>query len=250
MSDTVAKLQNGWSIKAVNQLQKQRNDAMDMMELGLDLVSKAIERAPSLSFEGVLANHYWYCNGRFAQLKEDLDHALDKRCLEILEEIHPNAEELRAQALRQHTKLLQTIKEAPLQLDVKRRELVLALRYFQSVPRVDQCFKVNLTLHAKNCFEHGHWADYSRAGETLRNLWSALLAFDRLLWSNAKPTLGAARFMDPMLVVADGLHQGRVNYDFLLFTLRVDGQDMLLDFSDRPELVAHINAEIETYYSR
>ena len=51
-------LDNGWSIQAVDQLQRQRDEAMELMAQSLELMSRAIEKAPSLSFESVLANNY------------------------------------------------------------------------------------------------------------------------------------------------------------------------------------------------
>jgi len=223
---------------------------MDLMSQGLDLISKAISRAPSLSFEGVLSNHHWYCDGRFAPLKEKLDSALDLRCLEILAEIHPNEQEIRNQLMRQRAQSLQQVDEAPFKIESKQRDLVLALRYFESRTSAAVCFEIGPYLWAKGCFENRRWAEYSRAGDQLRQLWCALLVFDRLLWSHAKPTLGAARYMDPVAVIADGLAQGVVDYDFLIFKVRIIGQDLLIDFSSRPELLTAINNEIAGYYSR
>lgn len=113
MADQVERLKNGWSLRAVDQLQQQRNEAMDLMEQALDLMSQAIRKAPSLSFESVLSNNYWYSNGRFEQLKESLDQALDQRCLEVLGEMHPNEAELARHKECRLAKAKGLVKEAP-----------------------------------------------------------------------------------------------------------------------------------------
>ena len=179
MSDQVERLNNGWSLKAVDQLQQQRNEAMDLMAQALDLMSQAIRKAPSLSFESVLSNNYWYSNGRFEQLKESLDHALDQRCLEVLGEIHPNEAELARYTERQMAKARDSVTEAPLNLERQRINLVLALRYFEERAEVGRAFKVGRYLRARHCFDGTGWSEESRAGQELHNLWKALLVFDR-----------------------------------------------------------------------
>lgn len=241
-------LPNGWSIQAVDQLQQQRNEAMELMAQSLDLMSKAIKKAPSLSFESVLANNYWYSNGRFEQLKEALDQALDKRCLEVLAQIHPNEQELAAYKAKRLAESLAEVKEPPLQIDAQRRELVLALRYFQEMGSGSGSFKVGRYLRSQECFENGAWAEHSSAADHLHQLWSALMVFDRLVWSGGKPSRGAARFMEPIQLITEGLKRNQLVYDFLVFKVRVVGQDMLIDFTDRQDLLAQVNLEVAEYF--
>lgn len=241
-------LDNGWSIQAVDQLQRQRDEAMELMAQSLELMSRAIEKAPSLSFESVLANNYWYSNGRFEQLRAALDQALDKRCLEVLAEIHPNEQELAAYKTKRSAQFLADIKEPPLQLDAQRRELVLALRYFQEVGIGSGSFKVGRYLRSQECFENGTWAEYSSAADHLHQLWSALMVFDRLVWSGGKPSRGAARFMEPIQLITEGLKRNQLVYDFLVFKVRILGADMLIDFTDRQDLLAQLNHEVQNYF--
>lgn len=243
-------LGNGWSIKAIDQLQRQRNEAMSLMAQGLDLMSQAIKRAPSLSFEAVLTNNFWYSNGRFEQLKHALDHALDQRCLEVLAEIHPNEQEMSAQKSKRRMVDLADVKELPLQLDLQRRELVLALRYFEGRGVGSGSFAIGRYLRAQNCFDGNRWAEYSAAADHLHQLWNALMVFDRLVWSNGKPSRGAARFMEPSHLIAEGLKRKQLVYDFLVFKVRVVGSDMLIDFTDRQDLLKRVNLELDSYFGR
>lgn len=249
MSEQVAQLSNGWSVKAVDQLQQQRNEAMVLMEQALELMGQAIRKAPSLSFESVLANNYWYSNGRFEQLKQALDSALDQRCLEVLGEMHPNSIELARYKEKRLAEALDGVKEPPFNVEQKRRDLVLALRYFEERSTLGTPFQVGRYMRAQNCFEGGAWAEGSRAGQELHNLWQSLLVFDRLLWDNSKPSRGAARFLEPYEMIEKGLKQGQLVYDFLLFKVRVVGEDMLIDFNDRLDLLDRCNAEIAAYFS-
>lgn len=248
MADQVERLKNGWSLNAVDQLQRQRNEAMDLMGQALDLMSQAVRKAPSLSFESVLSNNYWYSNGRFEQLKEALDHALDQRCLEVLAQMHPNESELARYTERQMTKARESVTEAPLNLEQQRRNLVLALRYFEERAEAGGAFKVGRYMRARHCFDGLDWSQESRAGQELHNLWEALLVFDRLLWSEAKPSRGAARFMEPYEVINLGLKRGQLVYDFLVFKVRVVGEDLLVDFNDRLDLLERCNAELAAYF--
>lgn len=249
MTEQVEQLKNGWSVIAVDQLQQQRNEAMSLMEQALNLMSQAIRKAPSLSFESVLANNYWYSNGRFEQLKESLDHALDQRCLEVLSEMHPNQAELARLEQKRLEQALANIIEPPLNLDHERRELVLALRYFEERATPSGPFKVGRYMRARNCFEGRRWSDESRAGQELHNLWQALLVFDRLLWDQAKPTRGAARFLEPYEMIATGLQNGQLVYDFLVFKVRIIGEDLLIDFTHRLDLLQRCNEEVAAYFT-
>lgn len=248
MADQVERLKNGWSLRAVDQLQQQRNEAMDLMEQALDLMSQAIRKAPSLSFESVLSNNYWYSNGRFEQLKESLDQALDQRCLEVLGEMHPNEAELARYKERRLAEAKGSVKEAPLNLEQQRRNLVLALRYFEERAEAGGAFKVGRYMRARDCFEGASWSEESRAGQELHNLWEALLVFDRLRWPEAKPSRGVARFMEPYEIIAEGLKRGQLVYDFLLFKVRIVGDDLLIDFNDRLDLLERCNAEVADYF--
>lgn len=248
MTAQVEQLKNGWSVKAVDQLQQQRNEAMDLMDQSLDLMSQAIRKAPSLSFESVLSNNYWYSNGRFEQLKAALDSALDQRCLEILGEIHPNEAELARYQEKRLAEDAVRVKEPPFELEKRRRDLVLALRYFEERATPGGAFKVGRYLRAQDCFEGLDWAEHSRAGQELHNLWEALLVFDRLLWDQARPTRGSARFMEPYELIKQGLKRGQLVFDLMLFKVRVVDQDLLIDFNDRLDLLERCNAEVAAYF--
>lgn len=248
MTEQVEQLQNGWSIKAVDKLQQQRNEAMDLMEQALELMGQAIRKAPSLSFESVLANNYWYSNGRFEQLKESLDKALDQRCLEVLAQMHPNEAELAQYREKQLADAQANHKEPPLDLYEKRKELVLALRYFEERAQAGGSFRVGRYMRARDCFDGTAWSEQSRAGQELHNLWQSLLVFDRLLWSQSKPSRGAARFLEPYQMIEKGLKRGQLVYDFLVFKVRVVGADMLIDFNDRLDLLERCNEEVAAYF--
>lgn len=249
MTDKVVQLNNGWSLKAVDQLQQQRNEAMELMSQALDLMGQAIKKAPSLSFESVLANNYWYSNGRFEQLKESLDTALDNRCLEVLAQIHPNEQELAAYKAKRKSELLKDVPEQPFKLEARRRDLVLALRYFEERMTGTGAFTVGRYLRASDCISSSGWVDHSSAPDRLNELWNALMVFDRLSWSGGKPSRGAARFMEPSKLIAEGLKTNQLVYDFLVFKVRVVGSDILIEFNDRQDLLEKINAEIKSYFS-
>jgi len=248
MTDKVVQLDNGWSLKVVDQLQQQRNEAMDLMDQALELMSQAIKKAPSLSFESVLTNNYWYTTGQFEQLKESLAAAIDQRCLEVLSEMHPNEQQLAAYKKRRASKVQPQVVEPPLKVDARQRDLVLALRYFEELTAGSGAFTVGRYLRASNCIEHGDWADYSSAPERLTQLWEALMVFDRLNWIDGKPSRGAARFMEPAGLITEGLRHNQLVYDFLVFKVRVVGQDILIDFNERQDLLARINTEISDYF--